>query len=101
MDPVILVSMVFVLVLVTLVGGFIALFPITRRLGLLIEARMQRDRTPGVDPAEFKQLRDVVVALESQVERMLERVEFTEELLAGRDRYMLPPARTDDPSDKA
>jgi hypothetical protein len=42
-----IVSLVFSLLVIIIVGGSILLFPITRRLGLLLERRLETEALPG------------------------------------------------------
>ncbi|NIP58516.1 MAG: hypothetical protein GWM92_09515, partial [Gemmatimonadetes bacterium] len=44
MDPLIAASMIFTLILVVLIGGFIVLFPVTRRLGKALEVYLDQKR---------------------------------------------------------
>ncbi len=79
MDPTPLAGMVFTLLLVLGIGGFILLYPLSRRLGLLLENRLQEKRQ-GAAP-DVAQLRDSVHALQDQVDALVERQEFLEGLL--------------------
>jgi len=83
MDPVIVASMIFTLVVLLLIGGFVTLLPITRRLGTLIEAKIREKDVVREEP-DLMPLLDAIRSLESEVRRMNERQEFTESLLAGR-----------------
>jgi hypothetical protein len=83
MDPVIVASMIFTLVVLLMIGGFITLLPITRRLGTLIEAKIREKNVSREEP-DLTPLLDAVRSLEAEVRRMNERQEFTESLLAGR-----------------
>jgi hypothetical protein len=82
MDPNALAGMVFTLVLASLIGGFILLFPLSRRLGLLLEekARQQKGGV-GLSAQDAQALRSRLEALESEVRVTVERQQFMEELL--------------------
>jgi len=83
MDPMGLAGMAFTLLLAMLIGGFILLFPLSRRLGLLLEAKLNEKRGPAaVPPVEMRQLWDAVHMLESEVQQLGQRQEFIEKLLA-------------------
>ncbi|HUE97596.1 MAG TPA: hypothetical protein VMN39_13125 [Longimicrobiaceae bacterium] len=81
--------MLFTLFLVAMIAGFILLLPITRRLGALMEQRLQEKGT-SFSPAEVSQLRAAVDALRSDLERLSERQAFTEVLLEERRPAELP-----------
>jgi hypothetical protein len=92
MDPNALAGMAFTLVFTALIGGFILLYPLTKRLGALMESKMQAEkdaRTPA--QAEVRKLAESVRSLEEELRMMKERQEFTENLLTTRERQKLPP----------
>lgn len=97
MDPNALAGMAFTLVLTCLIGGFVLLYPVSRRLGALLESKMEREkRGAGPASAEVTQLAESVRSLESELRMLKERQEFTENLLTTRERQKLPaepPAR--------
>lgn len=84
MDPLILGAMIFTLVVLAMVGGFILVFPLTRRLADLLEQRMLAARD-GDRHAEVEALRRAVAALRDDVARLAERQDFTERLLERPD----------------
>jgi cell division protein FtsB len=93
MDPNALVGMIFTLVLMAMVGGFILLLPITRRLGLVLEAKLQEKQLPtGPSREELEKMRELVHVLEAEVRLLAERQEFTEQLIARQERRPLPAA---------
>jgi len=102
MDPVIIPSMIFTIAVIMLIGGFVTLFPVTRRLGAFLESKL-RDKEPPATPApDLARLLDAIQGLESEVRRLNERQEFTERLLAGRapiSRPSISPARDPEPAD--
>jgi hypothetical protein len=87
MDPNAVAGMIFTLLLFMLIGGFIVLLPLTRRLGTLLESKVaekkQQDELP---PQAIDELVNVIRDLETQVRRLAERHEFTEQLLESGER---------------
>ena len=81
MDPLILASMIFSLLVLGLIGGFILLYPLTRRLAEVLEKRYLGDGTGGTNADQVAALRRAVKALRGEVERLGERQDFTERLL--------------------
>lgn len=81
-------GMLFSLLLVLIIGGFVLLYPLSKRLGQLLELRLEerRARPPGaVAAAEVQQLSELVSALQVEVAALVERQEFTERLLESGD----------------
>lgn len=78
-----LAGMIFTLILVAMVGGFILLIPISRRLGLLLEAWVQEKKSLA-SREEILLLRRSIQALEKEVGDLQEKQHFTERLLEGR-----------------
>lgn len=77
-------GMIFSLLMVLVIGGFILLYPLSKRLGQLIELRLEERRAGGPLPSEeLEELQAVVVALQAEVERLAERQAFAEGLLEG------------------
>ncbi len=78
-------GMIFSLLVVLIIAGSILLFPLTRRLGTLLEMRIQ-DRREGegaLSSGEVAELRELMQSLQAEVERVAERQQFTERLLEG------------------
>lgn len=84
MDPMGIAGMLFVLIMIAMIGGFILLLPISRRLGRFLEQRLDAGRGPDADPAKLGEVRELILSLQAQIDRMAERQEFTERLLAER-----------------
>jgi hypothetical protein len=85
MDPNALAGMAFTLLLALLAGGFILLFPLSRRLGLLLEARVKdRNAAPAASDEELLLLRESVAQLATDLQRVTDRQEFMEKLLSQR-----------------
>jgi hypothetical protein len=84
-------GMVFTLLFTALVGGFILLFPVSRRLGLFLESKLQeRKKLEGESLPETIQLREQLQALEAEVRQLADRQQFTEKMLAERRGRTLP-----------
>lgn len=77
-------GMIFSLLFALIVGGFILLYPLTRRLGQLIELRLEERRSGRDDTAIASALEQVSGALDGiqrDVRALQERQEFTDRLL--------------------
>lgn len=86
MDPMALAGMIFTLLLTGMIGGFLLLIPVSRRLGAFLEQRLEQGKA-GVSNREVAELRAALASLQGEVERIAERQEFTDALLAaGPDR---------------
>jgi hypothetical protein len=90
MDPMALGGMLFTLILVAMIGGFILLLPVTRRLGAVLEQRLNADPGAGLAAERIRRLESEVQALTAEVERLSERQEFTDALLSERRPLALP-----------
>lgn len=80
MDPEMIAVMVFFLIALAMTGGFILIFPITRRLGQFLEYRMS-SKGRIEDQERMDLLLKAVGSLRDDVARLAERQEFTERLL--------------------
>ena len=83
MDPLIAASMIFTVILVLLIGGFVVLFPLTRRLGNALEVYLDQKREELPDPEDVERLRVAVHQLRKEVRQLGEKQEFVEKLLQG------------------
>lgn len=84
MDLMAIAGMLFVLIIIAMVAGFVLLLPVSRRLGAYLERRLSDGRAgDGTPSAEVLELRELVLSLQAQVEDLSERQEFTDRLLAG------------------
>lgn len=90
MDPMAIAGMLFTLVLAAMVGGFILLFPVTRRLGAFLEQRLRGRLGEEAPAAEVRRLESAVRSLQQEFDRLSERQAFTESLLSERDPLLLP-----------
>ncbi len=95
MDPLIAASMIFTLILVVLIGGFIVLFPVTRRLGKALEVYLDQKRNDAPDARETERMRAAVGSLQREVRRLSEKQEFVERLLQKREAEELGPGQDD------
>lgn len=89
MDSNALAGMVFTLVFTGLIGGFILLYPLSKRLGALMESKL-KSQSEGAPQADVRKLAEAVRSLEREVHSLRERQEFTDSLLAPRDREKVP-----------
>lgn len=89
MDSNALAGMIFTLVFTGLIGGFILIHPLTKRLGELMESKARAQKAAAPDD-EVRKLAEAVRSLEMEVHYLRERQEFTDKLLAPRDREKLP-----------
>lgn len=90
MDPNALAGMVFTLILAAMVGGFILLAPLSRRLGVLLEQKAN-EKSQRLAASELRQLTQRVELLEHEVRLLAERQTFTDELLGKDTHAVLPP----------
>jgi hypothetical protein len=73
------------LLFIVVIGGIILLFPLTRKLGHLIEARTREPRaTPAPDDAEVRRIVERLDGLEEQLGALAARQEFVDRLLTER-----------------
>ena len=84
-----LAGMLFTLILVGMVGGFIILLPITRRLGAILERRLN-DKPDNTSAEQIRQLQAAVLSLRADLEQLSEQQQFTEAMLAERRPRRLP-----------
>jgi hypothetical protein len=85
MDVELLIVTTFLLLFVLIIGGTILLFPLSRKLGHLIEARIAEKSAVGSPSKdELRQLAARLSGIESQLESLAERQEFLDKLVAER-----------------
>lgn len=80
MDPRMISMMIFTIVALGMVGGFVLLIPIVRTLGRYLEHRMS-DKGRMEDRERMEVLLRAVESLRDDVARLAERQDFTERLL--------------------
>lgn len=83
MDPFLITVFVFVLLLTMMVGGFVFLYPLSRRLAAWADVQIENRRGNPEGQAELQELRESVQRLEAEVGKLSERQAFTESLVAG------------------
>lgn len=76
-----LAGMLFSLLMVLIIGGFILLFPLSKRLGQLLEMRLAERREGALPPEDAAVLLETLQALQEEMARLSERQAFTERLL--------------------
>jgi hypothetical protein len=75
-----LAMMIFTIVAMVTIGGFIVLFPLTRRLGQFLEHRMS-EASRGRELESRDDILRAIESLRNEVARLAERQTFTERLL--------------------
>ena len=80
MDPELIPMMIFTIIVLGMVGGFVVLLPITRTLGRYLEHRMS-EKGRIEDQERMDILLRAVESLRDDVARLAERQDFTERLL--------------------
>jgi len=85
MDTNALAGMLFTVVILAMIGGFILLWPISRRLGAILEQRL--NERSGATPAtgQIQELQATIRELQAELERLAERQDFTEALLQEKE----------------
>jgi len=71
------------------VGGVLVLRPLTKRLGLLIEASARAKGANAEEQARLEQLRLLLETQNLKIERLEQKVAFTESLLEARTAGLL------------
>jgi hypothetical protein len=90
MDLIPIAAMLFVIILAGMGFGTILLFPITRRLGTLLEQRLQNRLPDDVMVRELRNLASAIHSVQHQVGQLSERQAHIEALLPDRDAMRLP-----------
>jgi len=96
--PYAIAELLAILAMFFLVGTFIILFPISRRLGKAIEewVKIRHERSPERDllarvEVDLLELRNQFDGLDKRLDFIAERQEFTESLIDQKRRTALPP----------
>jgi len=96
--PYAIAELLAILAMFFLVGTFIILFPISRRLGKAIEewVKIRHESSPERDllariEVELLELRNQFDGLDQRLDFIAERQEFTESLIDQKRRTALPP----------
>lgn len=87
-----------ILTMVFLIGTFILLFPISRRLGKAVEewVKIRHESSPEREllariEVELLEIRNQVDGMDQRMDFLVERQEFTESLIDQKRRTALPP----------
>jgi len=91
MNPEALAGMLFTIVVLAMIGGFILVLPITRRLGAFLEYRMS-ERTKALESEERERFLRAIESLRDDVARLAERQDWMERLLQKPDKEEEPGA---------
>lgn len=84
-DMDLVIGVAFVLMFTLIVGGIVLMFPLSRKLGLLIESRIgEKNVASGYDGEELKRIGHRLAELEEQVRAVSARQEFLDDLLVER-----------------
>ncbi|MEE8176151.1 MAG: hypothetical protein V3T97_06035 [Gemmatimonadota bacterium] len=89
-DPFVFMAMVFSIIVLLLVGGFIVTFPIARRLGNVMEEWLRdrkemRSESSLALHAEMREMRSLLESHEARFQTMAERQQFLESLAEARE----------------
>ena len=89
-DPIIIVGMGFSLIVLLMLGGFIAFIPLFRRLAKAVDVWLEQRKALGANVSDLDELRSDLAELRSQhdavharMELIADRQEFVERLLEG------------------
>lgn len=89
-EPIVLVGMAFSLIVLLMIGGFVAVIPLFRRLAKAIDVWLDQRKVLGPELRELEAVRSDleelgarIEATESRLELVAERQEFVEKLLEG------------------
>ena len=81
LDPLILAAMIFTVVVLGMIGGFILLFPIARLAGQALKIWIENRGAAGEMKAALGQVRRELAGMQAQIERVAEQQEFVERAL--------------------
>lgn len=85
MDPAALAGMIFTLLLLGMIGGFILLIPVSRRLGAILDYWLKEKTETSSLSAETAQARALLESVATRLEALEEKQVFMEELLSERN----------------
>lgn len=81
LDPIILAGMIFTVVVLAMIGGFILLFPIARLAGQALKIWIENRGTAGEMQNALGEVRRELAGVQAQIERVAEQQEFVERAL--------------------
>jgi hypothetical protein len=84
MDMDLVVAVSFVLMFTLIIGGVVLLFPLSRKLGLLIESRIGEKKQSDAAVSDTRRIESRLNALEDQLRALSARQEFLDDLLVER-----------------
>ena len=84
MDPIALAGMIFVLLLIAMIGGFLLLIPVSRRLGAVLDYWLKEKTAASSLSSETAQARALLESVATRLETLEEKQVFMEELLSER-----------------
>lgn len=99
MDPTVIAGMIFSLLVIMLIGGFILLFPISRRLGRLLEQRIRERSEDGLEPRQLEPIHEALDAIRAEIDAINERQQFVERVLESRQETEALPTGSRMPTD--
>jgi predicted phage tail protein len=86
-----LAPMLVAICLILTVGGVLILRPLAKRFGELLEM-YAKDKEQGIQ-ADVHQMRELLETMNSRLQLMEERQDFTERLVSDRRRELAPPSK--------
>jgi hypothetical protein len=81
LDPLILAGMIFSVVVLAMIGGFILLFPIARLAGQALKIWIENRGMAGEMQQALGEMRRELAGMQVQIERVAEQQEFVERAL--------------------
>jgi len=85
MDPFITGMMIFTLIVLAMVGGFVLLFPVTRRLGDVLEVWLERQSGGELQASELRPVLEELRLVRAQLDDLASRQGSLERLLESGD----------------
>jgi len=87
-------ELVFALIPITLfltIGGVLVFRPLTKRLGLMLEANAANKRSEEIDRIQYEHIRAMLDAQNLKIATLEQRIEFSESLLEARAANLMAP----------
>ncbi len=75
-------------------GGVLVFRPLTKRLGLMLEANAARKRSDELEKFQHERLRAILEAQNLKIEALEQRIEFSESLLEARAANLMAARRS-------
>lgn len=99
MDITALAGMILTLLLTLIIAGFILLFPLSRRLGTLLEQRIRERSEDGLEPQQLEPIHEALAAIRAEIDAINERQQFVERVLESRQETEALPTGSRMPTD--